>query len=209
MKIKQTLYPKTKRIWKEKLNIIITEKLDGSNLWIFKLDNNLIIAQRKNLFTINNKDKLLEYKNSLYKWLYLWLIEHYENLLETLHPWSWIFWEWLWMWKIKYNFVNKFCIFAKANIFEDDWKFKIKNLNYDRNLFIYSFVNQEIPKYIGIVPLVQKRICYPTIKELNELYEEYKKNKKREIEWFIIIFYNNIEKYIRYKNWQLTEHQIR
>ena len=61
--IKQTLYPKTKRV-QFKNRIIITEKLDGSNIGIFKVNGKLVIAQRNYIFDIDeieeNKDKLYQ-----------------------------------------------------------------------------------------------------------------------------------------------------
>lgn len=39
-----TLYPKTTRMGKEKSQL--TEKLDGSNLGFFKLNNKVYVAQR-------------------------------------------------------------------------------------------------------------------------------------------------------------------
>lgn len=80
--IKKTLYPKTERVKKINENICqITEKLDGSNLCIFKLNDTLHIAQRKNIFTIND---LEETKNSTHKGLYGWLLENKNNLQEEL-----------------------------------------------------------------------------------------------------------------------------
>lgn len=74
--IKKTLYPKTKRI-QYKNRVVITEKLDGSNIGFFKVNGDLIIAQRNNIFLIN---ELEENKQMLYRGLKGWLDEYGENL---------------------------------------------------------------------------------------------------------------------------------
>ena len=48
--IKKEIYPKTQRVICEGAKIQITEKLDGSNLVIFKLNDDLYIAQRNTIF---------------------------------------------------------------------------------------------------------------------------------------------------------------
>lgn len=63
--IKKTLYPKTKRV-QFKNRVTITEKLDGSNIGFFKVNGKLLIAQRNNIFEI---DELEENKGMLYKGL--------------------------------------------------------------------------------------------------------------------------------------------
>ena len=62
---KKTLYPKTKRV-QFKNRVVITEKLDGSNIGFFKVNGKLLIAQRNNIFTM---DELEENKGMLYKGL--------------------------------------------------------------------------------------------------------------------------------------------
>lgn len=54
--IKKTLYPKTKRV-QYKNRVVITEKLDGSNIGFFKINGGLIIAQN------NNVNKYVRMKN--------------------------------------------------------------------------------------------------------------------------------------------------
>ena len=52
--IKKTIYPKTERVKISNENVCeITEKLDGSNLCIFKLNEKIYIAQRNNIYTID------------------------------------------------------------------------------------------------------------------------------------------------------------
>ena len=64
--IKKTLYPKTKRVT-FKNRVVITEKLDGSNIGFFKVNGKLLIAQRNNIISI---DEIEENKGMLYQGLY-------------------------------------------------------------------------------------------------------------------------------------------
>lgn len=193
--MKKTLYPKTPRVWND--NIIITEKLDGSNLWLFKINWKLLIAQRNNCFYEDE----LEWEN-LYKWLFWWIKENKDKI--NLCEWSWIFGEWIWMWKIWYweSLNKRFYIFAKANI---DENLEVRSINYNSDLFIYPFESQKIPECIWVVPLVD--YTWPTdIDSLDILYNDYCNKVNRQVEWFIMNNNNIIKKYVRHKNWQLTEH---
>ena len=51
--IKKEIYPKTKRVSCREDKVYITEKLDGSNLVFFKKNEEIYIAQRSNIFKIN------------------------------------------------------------------------------------------------------------------------------------------------------------
>jgi len=194
--MKKTVYPKTKRITDSKT--IITEKLDWSNLWIFKLDWNIIVAQRNNIYRF---DELTSKKS--YKWLYGRLQENKDNL--DLCEWSWIFWEWIWMWQIKYweSLDKKFYMFAKANI---DELLDVRNINYQKQLFIYPFESQEIPDCIGVVNTVIETNTSIDKDSLDKIYEGYIARVNRKVEWFIINTQWNITKYVRYKNGILKEH---
>lgn len=198
-KTKRTLYPKTERLTTNIPKITITEKLDGSNLGLFKLDGKLVVAQRNYLFTYPNPD--IDYKG-----LQWWLAEHADDLLENLHEGAGVFGEWIGMGRIKYGETldKRFYIFAKVNIEED---FKLKNLYYDPTLFIYPFKDQEIPEYIGVVPLVAKAVEYPTKDYLDALYDEYVEEVNRPVEGFVINNNNSIKKYVRYKNGHLEDHK--
>lgn len=194
--MKKQIYPKTKRFNIDS-KTVITEKLDGSNLWIFKLNWEIMVATRSQIL------KISEIKNWNYKWLSDWMNNNLEKL--DLHEWSIVFWEWLWMWKINYKdvFNKKFYIFAKANI---DENFEISNLNYYSEFFIYSFESKEIPDCIWIVPTVCQTEGKVNLGFLNNLYEKYKTEKNRKVEWFIIIENWIIRKYVRYKDWKESEH---
>lgn len=207
--IKITLYPKTKRVGKEKEVIEITEKLDGSNIGFFRLDDELIVAKRNEVYTLS---EIINYDNSknLYKSLYEWLKLHGEELKQSLNKGSGFFGEWLGQGKIKYdesNFDKKVYMFAKANI---DTDLNVKNIYYNHSLLKYPFIDQQIPDFVGIVPLVKTLDFYPNIEALNTLYESYMRAKKfRNVEGFVINDKNSIQKYVRFKNGKLTDHIVK
>lgn len=202
--IKKEIYPKTQRVICEGAKIQITEKLDGSNLVIFKLNDDLYIAQRNTIFNCNEIND--ENKQSLYKGLYQWIVDNMETLYNELHEGSAICGEWLGMGKIKYDvskFYKRFYMFAKANITED---FELYNLNYDHDLFIYPFISREIPKFIGVVPVVKEIRNIPNKEQLDKIYKEYTNKEKRNVEGFVVNYDNRITKYVRMKNGKLQEH---
>lgn len=201
--IKKEIYPKTKRVSCSGDKVYITEKLDGSNLVFFKKNDELYIAQRK---TIINISELEEAKDKLYKGLYQWLLDNKDYLQEQLINDSAICGEWLGMGKLKYDvgeFDKKWYMFAKANI---DDEYNLYNLIYDHELFKYPFLNQEIPKFIGIVPEVTVLNILPTKEHLDSVYEKYTNKVKRDVEGFVINYKNIISKYVRMKNGKLEEH---
>lgn len=197
--INKQIYPKTKRIPLSN-TIYITEKIDGSNLGLFNLNDKLYIAQRGLVFSI---DEIEEIKDKMYRGLYAWLKENAENI--KLNQNSCIFGEWLGMGQIKYGeiFNEKLLMFAKANV---DDEFNVTNLNYDHSLFKYSFINEERPSFIGIVPIVAVLNKMPTKEELDKLYVDYSNLVNRKVEGLIINFNNNILKYVRFKNGKEEEH---
>lgn len=201
--IKKEIYPKTKRVSCSGDKVYITEKLDGSNLVFFKKNDELYIAQRKTIININ---ELEEVKDKLYKGLYQWLLDNKDYLQEQLINDSAICGEWLGMGKLKYDvgeFDKKWYMFAKANI---DDEYNLYNLIYEHELFKYPFLNQEIPKFIGIVPEVTELNVLPTKEYLDSVYEKYTSKVKRDVEGFVINYKNIISKYVRMKNGKLEEH---
>lgn len=197
--IKKTFYPKTQRI-KLDNKITITEKIDGSNLCIAKKDNQLLICQRNRILALN---EIEENKSFLYKGLYCWLEEHGKELEEFLVEGSVICGEWVGMGKLKYEFDNRFLMFAKANINDN---YEIYNILYERELFIYPFLNQIIPNYISIVPFVAAAALV-NIDTLDNLYEEYTKQVGRNVEGFVINYGSGIiKKYVRMKNGKIEKH---
>lgn len=200
--IKKEIYPKTKRLSCNGDKVYITEKLDGSNLCIFKKDEKIYIAQRNNIFCL---EEIEEAKSMMYKGLYQWLNDN-RDVFNDLHNNSVICGEWLGMGQIKYpvdEFDKRFYMFAKANI---DEEFNLYNLIYDHELFKYPFQSQEIPKCIGIVPEVTYLVNLPNKEQLDGIYSKYCAKKNRNVEGFVINYKDNITKYVRMKNGQLREH---
>lgn len=198
--LKKTMYPKTSRIGNKMGDILITEKLDGSNLSIFKLNGELYIGQRNYIFRL---DEIDEQKEMLYQGLHDWLKENGEFLEKELHEKAVIIGEWIGMGRIAYTWENKFFMFAKANVNED---FTLHKINYIHEYFMYPFVNREIPSFISIVPLVKELNVYPTIAELDSLYEKYRTEENRDIEGFIVVESHGIKKYVRMKRGVLEPH---
>ncbi len=200
--IKKTIYPKTQRV--TGLNkIIITEKIDGSNLTFFKHKDELYFAQRNFIFKLS---ELEEIKQKVYKGLYGWLTEHGKDLEERLNNNSVICGEWVGMGRIKYGHAFddiKFLMFAKANVND---KFDLFNINYYQEFFIYPFVDKDIPDYIGKVPVAFTVTKQLEIKDLNERYDLYTNSVNRNVEGFIINSGNSVSKYVRLKDGKLTEH---
>ena len=200
--IKKEIYPKTKRVSCVGDKVYVTEKLDGSNLVIFKKDDVLFIAQRNNIFNIN---EIEEQKGMLYKGLYQWLNDN-KDILNDLHNNSAICGEWLGMGCLKYSvdeFYKRYYMFAKANVDDD---LNLYNLIYEHNLFIYPFQSQEIPKCIGIVPSVAELNVIPNKEHLDSIYSKYCEKVNRNVEGFVVNYKNIISKYVRMKNGQLREH---
>lgn len=200
--IKKTLYPKTTRVKvSESKSCQLTEKIDGSNLCIIKKDETLYIAQRNNIYEISEIDNC---KDIVYKGLYQWLMDHKDWLIENLHNNSVLCGEWVGMGCLKYpTFEKKFYMFAKANITEE---FELKNIYYYHDLFKYPFINQEVPEFIGIVPVVDEISKIPTKAELDEIYKDYCEKVNRAVEGIVVNYQNNVTKYVRMKNGKLQEH---
>lgn len=198
--MKQTIYPKTKRM--EPTKIQITEKLNGSNIGFFKLNGELIIAQRNNIFTFTEITSTPV--DGLYKGLKEFLFKYGNDLKDKLQESSGFFAEWLLFNNVRIH------MFAKANLKLNQLnKYEAYNILYDRNLFIYPFIDQLIPEYINIVPLVTE-LDRVGIDLLDTLYDDYSIKVNRPVEGFIIIYNNqSIEKYVRFKDNKATQHTWR
>lgn len=199
---KKQIYPKTKRLKCEPDLIEVTEKLDGSNLCIFKKDDLLYIAQRN---TIIGFDELEDAKSVIYKGLHQWLVDNMD-MLQTIRNNSVVCGEWLGMGKLKYTvdeFDKRFYMFAKANI---DSEFNLYNIQYKHEHFIYPFENLEIPKCIGVVPVAYQLPYIPSKDQLDVLYLRYCEKVGRDVEGFVINYRDHIEKYVRMKNGKLQDH---
>ena len=202
--IKKEMYPKTKRMKIDGDLVQITEKLDGSNLVIFKKNDELYFGQRKNIFSLA---ELEEVKTICYKGLYQWAKDYGNILKDKLNEGSAICCEWLGMGTLKYTideFDKRLYMFAKANIDDD---FNLYNLIYDHELFIYPFIDTIIPPFIGVVPVVANIKVLPNKKYLDSLYDKYKEQVgNRNVEGLVMNYDNNICKYVRMKSGKLVEY---
>ena len=202
--IKKEMYPKTKRMKIDGDLVQITEKLDGSNLVIFKKNDELYFGQRKNIFSLA---ELEEVKTICYKGLYQWAKDYGNILKDKLNEGSAICCEWLGMGTLKYTideFDKRVYMFAKANIDDD---FNLYNLIYDHELFIYPFTDTIIPPFIGVVPVVANIKVLPNKKYLDSLYDKYREQVgNRNVEGFVMNYNNNICKYVRMKSGRLVEY---
>lgn len=208
--VKTTLYPKTKRIGSSLYQVV--EKLDGSNIGFFKLNGSLIVAQRNNLYAIDDIDNIEDLdKSIMYKGLLEFLSKNGVDLLNSLNESSGFFAEWIGMGQIKYgeSLPRKAYIFAKANIkLNDLGEYEVYNLYWDRSLLIYPFINQEIPAYIGQPALIAE-VEDVSIESLNVLYDNYVDKVDRPVEGFVIMSQNGgITKYVRNKRGKLTPHEL-
>ena len=169
----------------------------------FKKNDKLYFAQRNNIICI---DEIKEIKGMLYKGLYQWLVDNKDYLQEQLINNSAICGEWLGMGCLKYNideFDKRWYMFAKANI---DDEFNLYNLIYEHDLFKYPFINQELPKFIGVVPEVVELQNLPNKEQLDKIYEKYTNSVKRNVEGFVINYKNIVTKYVRMKNGKTVEY---
>ena len=202
--IKGTLYPKTERVKELGDYVNITEKMDGSNLVFFKKNEELWIGLRNNIVSYK---EIEETKDLLYGGLYNWLKEHGEHLQSELNNNSAICGEWIEMGCTKYpkdTWTKKWYMFAKANVNDE---FKLYNLKYNHDLFIYPFISCEIPEYLGVVPVVTNIQVLPTKNVLDKIYEEYTQKVDRPVEGFVMSYHDIICKYIRLKKGKLVEYR--
>lgn len=209
--IKQTLYPKTIRFGKNKSIIQLTEKVDGSNLAMFKYENELYIAQRNNIFKFKDiMENKNAFKNIIYRGLFEFLSNYGKDIENRLYENSVICGEWVGMGRIKYNnrFNSRFLLFAKARINKIDNKFTLSNIVYDLDL-IHWAIGEELPSYVGLVPFVCNLEYYPSLQELDDIYKNYSDNFKKQIEGFIIYQNGNITKYVRLKDGNFQPHIIK
>ncbi len=208
--IKMTLYPKTSRFSESEKGYVLTEKLDGSNLGIGKIGEQIYICQRNYVFTL---EEIINDSKASYKGLSEWLVEHRQELEELIYDGSIMFGEWLGIGKVSYlhldKFKNRFYVFAKGRIKLNNDKLELSNLVYDLDLLHYVFTTQEFPKFISKVPFVDK-LENIDIKSLDTVYDNYVNKENRKVEGFVI--YDNkskvIKKYVRYdRNGKLVPHK--
>jgi len=197
MIIKKSIYPKTKRYALDSTGVTITEKLDGSSVAIFKLNELIHVAQRNNIMTID-EDAIKNYKG-MSQWF-----EDNISMIDLCEG-SCICGEWMGMGQLKYPYLDKkIYMFAKANVDQD---LELTNVIYNHEHFIYPFESGVIPDCIGVVPVVCKMDHYPTIENLNNLYAEYASAIECNVEGFVIEQQNSVRKYLRMKNGKPEQHR--
>lgn len=206
--IKKEIYPKTKRLPNDGTTVCITEKCDGSNLAIFKLDSTLYIAQRKNIYDLA---EAMQAGKSLYPGLYDFLDKHGIWLYENLYEGSAICGEWLGMGKLKYDwdkeFGSRYLMFAKARVSED---FRLENIQYNHDGFGWIFTgaggDPVRPDFIAEVPIVANVHFLPDKASLDNLYASYADKVGRPVEGFVCEYNNSVMKYVRMHNGQLVDY---
>lgn len=208
--LKKTLYPKTKRTPEQGNKITITEKMDGENLTIFKLNGVIQFAQQNWIFDMDEMLSDEKSKTNCYKGLKGWAREHKEDLERDIVEGAAICGEWMRSTAKTYpaEVVEKdFYMFAKANIAEGPDGLMLTNIWYKSELFKYPFAGQEIPNYIGVVPHVHTSYGYPDKAVLDALYEQYTSDVGgRKVEGFVINDSNVVRKYVRMKNGKSVEY---
>lgn len=208
--IKKEIYPKTTRMPELGTKVHITEKLDGSNLCIFKKNGVIHIAQRSTIYTIEEA-MAEENRKALYSGLYEFLDKNGIWLTMNLCEGSAICGEWLGMGKIKYDwdklFGSRFCMFAKARVNDE---FTLENICYDHSLFGWIFTaggsDPAIPDFMAVVPVVADVDWLPNKERLNALYDEYTAKVDRPVEGFVCSYTGSVMKYVRMKNGKVVEY---
>ena len=188
----------------------MTEKLDGSNLGIGRIGEQIYICQRNYVFTL---EEIIDGTKLEYKGLRGWLVEHKQELKELIYDGSIMFGEWLGMGKISYlhlnKFKNRFYVFAKGRIKLNDNKLELSNLVYDLDLLHYVFTTQEFPTFISKVPFVDK-LKDISVENLDTVYNDYINKEDRKVEGFVVYDIRSkvIKKYVRYdRNGKLVPHK--
>lgn len=212
-KFKKTLYPKTQRFNDNLSYWQITEKLDGSNLTLFKYGGELWIGTRNYVFCYED----VESKSDIgYDGLYGWLKEHADDIKNFLEEEEAICGEWIGMGKIKYRdaLKHKFYVFGRGKIVVDLEKDLFKLVAINRNVscledWLYS---TDVCEYMGVVPCVSELESvsnkhYTSV--LDNLYERYVYKVRRYVEGFVItnLYTGQPFKYVRLKNGKLTQHE--
>lgn len=205
--IKRELYPKTPRMKNNGTPFIVTEKLDGQNISIYKKDGLLYVGLRKNVFPVCELIELGA-KNNNYKPFADWFAEHKDDLLTQLYEGSCIHGEWIddkqHIRDYKANGFDKMIyLFAKSRISDDG---KICNLNYHLDELKYPFEDKQIPDYLGVVPLVCEMFVVPTKESMDKVYDEYTDGLNRRVEGLVVSRNNIIEKYLRYNKGKFVEY---
>lgn len=218
---KATLYDKTARFSPDTLKMLITEKLDGSNLCFYVEEDEafgrtLYIAQRNWVFTfgevIDAKEGNKDIRGRLYKGLMEWVLTYGQWLEDNLRLNSIICGEWMEANKGRYKDTeiekHPYYMFAKANW---DDNHKLTNFCYDPDFFHYAFENQDYPTFIRPVPVVARfslnEINFSEgtfLDYLDSLYGKYREEQgERKVEGFVTSYLptsGHRMKYVRQKS---------
>lgn len=212
-KFKKTLYPKTQRFNDNLSYWQITEKLDGSNLTLFKHGGELWIGTRNYVFCYED----IESKNDVgYDGLYGWLKEHADDIKDFLEEDEAICGEWIGMGKIKYRdaLEHKLYVFGLGKIVVDIEKDLFKLVAIDRNVYYLEdlLYSADVCEYMGVVPCVLQFVSIGNddcTSILDNLYEKYTFKVDRDVEGFVVtnLYTGQPFKYVRLKNGKLTQHE--
>lgn len=215
--LKLQLYEKTKRIDDHTFEWLVTEKLDGSNLTLFRDGACIVVALRNYLYWWqDDSDLTANDKGRFYPGLLDWLHVHRDKLWEVLWSDVAVCGEWLGQGHLKYpESFARFNIFAVASVYlsldsESDLHVSLANYNYDPLTFGYGFRDGKIPDYIGSVPVVARTSKPPSVAELDALYDTYSEQVGRPVEGLVVSMKNVPQrrcKYLRMKNGSLRPHQ--
>lgn len=201
--IKKQIYSKTERIRNDSYRWLITEKLDGSNLCLFRLNGILHCAQRKQIFAED------EFASVQYRGLAAWLNENREAL-EALAEGAAVMGEWMGMGTLKYppEYTGLF-MFARGHITPE---MSIQGICYDPDEFRRAFTNGSQPEAVHTVPIAGVLDRPPDKMYLDRLYDTYARIAGRPVEGFVITMVSSPPegrcKYVRMKRGELREHDF-
>lgn len=159
---KKSLYGKTSRLSKQ---IVVTEKLDGSNLIFLKKDGKIHVATRNYIYPLEGIE---QYKDRLYKGLCEWLQENKFDMPEG----TVLMGEWMGMGRKYKRQFKKFNLFAVGKYQND----QLIETIYDIDLV-------QLPEFMGKVPVVQ---VDADIRNLQEILDDYRKKVDDEVEGLIV-----------------------
>lgn len=183
MKTKKTMYPKTLRVSNE--SYFVTEKIDGSNLGLAKVNGELLIFTRNNILTT---DESLDYPG-----LRLFLDTYQDQVLDFLVDDTVIFGEWLGQGRIKYkvdkqDMSKRFYAFAIAGLTEDFMETEGTRFRYMK--YVHEFPQNlgEQPEWLNYAPFLGKT---STLEEAQELYEPISRLDNESVSEGIVIVNGN------------------
>ena len=205
MKVKQMLYPKTQRMTSKDMVWQVTEKLDGSNLTLFKLNGQLYFGTRNWVFNFDEDVK--DSKDVDYKGLYDWLVDNKEELLAYLNDGEALFGEWLGMGNLKYEIPERFNLFAVGYIGFDQetGMYDVKTIKRKvDDIRVFMEGKEALYKFIAKVPFVAYLESLDKNK-IDRVYDMYSNDVGRNVEGFVLVNLSteDVVKYVRMKRGKL------